>query len=227
MKIFPAMLLFLALFPLSISVVDAHQTDQSMMITEVRPQTGEVELLFSISAEDLAHNFGLVSHGQFPSPAILGENRARFQSYLDHHIMVRTPEEECQALETDFVAYPGQDGRLHYHLLFQCPLGASAIVLGNQVMFSSHGGYRHQGRIQVGEEISMTVYDANYPTYTVNIDPALWPVRADSPGATNAGATNDGESPEDQERPGRTRVFFALLAIGLVVSTLLWLRSQR
>ena len=199
---------------------EAHQSDRSLQMTEVRAETGEVEQLLSVSAEDLAHHLGLVGHGEFPSPTVLAAHREVLGDYLNEHVMVRADGRECELRESQFVAYPGQDGRVHFHQLWQCPPGAARVMLGNQVMFSGHGGYRHTGRVQVGEDIFATVFDRNYPTYTVDLDPeAALPMEA---------LEAENQKGESEQVPERRRFdWLVLLAIAWVVGTLIfWFRSR-
>ena len=200
------------------SPLSAHQSDQSLQMTEVRGESGEVEQLLSVSAEDLAHHLGLVGHGEFPAPAVLATNRQLFEDYLNQHTLVRADGQDCELRESRFIAFPGQDGRVHFHQLWQCPEEPARVMLGNQVMFSGHGGYRHMGRIQVGEEIFATVFDRNYPTYTVDLNPEValgegWP----------------GEEGSEGGGPGEKRRinWLVVLAIMWVVGTLIyWFRSR-
>lgn len=199
------------------AAASAHQTDASLQMTEIRPETGEVEQLLSVSAEDLAHQLGFVDHGEFPSPGILATNRQVFEDYLNEHTMVRADQEECELRESSFVAFPGQDGRVHFHQLWQCPRGAARVILGNQVMFASHGGYRHTGRIQVGVDILATVFDRNYPTYTVDLDPSA---------NVEEGLSGD-EGDSEGTPPKERRIWLGMLAAALVVGTLFyWFRNR-
>lgn len=146
----------------------AHQSDESMHVAEVRPESGEVEQLISISAEDLAHHFDHVGHDEFPSPAILEAAHDTFLEYMEFNTPVKADGEDCKLEESEFVGYPGPDGRLHYHQLWKCPEGSEEITLRNTVLFDMHGGgYRHMARVQVGDAITPAVFDANFEEYHV------------------------------------------------------------
>lgn len=197
----------------------AHQNHESLLVTEIRPASGEVEQLLSVAAEDVSHHFGLTEHGEYPSPEVLGQHKGEFTDYLVENLMVRTEEEECGLEKADFLAYPGEDGRLHLHLLYRCPREARRVILGNQVLFESHGGYRHRGRIQKGEEIYQTVYESRFPTYTVEISSEV--------NLGEEGSDFEVQAEEPSKKPTRKRIILALLAAALVGSTLLWLTSER
>ncbi len=171
---------FSAIFFLSLSAAFAHQTEQAEQASEVRPETGEVEQLFSISAEDLAHHLGAVEHGEEPSSQILRELRDEIGDYIDEHTAVIADDEHCELIETDFVGLPAADGRVHYHQKWQCPPRPREVAFENRIMIDSAGGYRHMGRIQVGEAIHPTVFDTRFPTYAVYPDIDEEPSQAES-----------------------------------------------
>lgn len=144
-----------------------HQTDQSEQVTEVRAHSGEVEQLFSISVTDLAHHLGYIGHGEEASAEVLEAMRTELKEYLREHTGVAADGALCDLVEAEFVAYPAMDGRVHYHQQWQCPVRPSEVKLENRVMVDGHDGYRHTARVQVGEAIHPTVFDASFPTYTV------------------------------------------------------------
>ncbi len=149
----------------------AHQTDRAEFIAEVRGESGEVEVLMQISVEDLAHHMGHIGHGVAPTEEILEAARDDIAQYLDERAGVMADDERCQLEESRYVAYPGSDGRVHYYQGWQCPSWPNEVTFVNRVMVDMHGGYRHHGVIQLGEEVLQTVFDQNYPTYSVYPEP--------------------------------------------------------
>lgn len=200
----------------------AHQSDESMHVTEVRPESGEVEQLISISAEDLAHHFDHVGHHEFPSPAILEQAHDTFLAYLEANTPVQADGDECELKESKFVGYPGPDGRLHYHQLWQCPEGSKEIRLKNTVLFDMHGdGYRHMARVQVGEVITPTVFDEKFPEYNVYLGEVREASGEEVATISAEVAQDDGEQ---QERKQRTLFWpiFAVVAFVLVMGGLIF-----
>lgn len=210
---FWAMILILGVCLFGISAW-AHQTDSSLHVTEIRPATGEVEQLISISVEDLAHHMGFDTEGSFPPPHVLEAERQRIANYFEAHTPVSADGEDCDLRNEDFIGFPGQDGRIHYHQQWQCPRGASEVTLKNSILHGGHhGGYRHLARIQVGDDIFPTVFDPNFPTYTVHIGPG-----------GSALAEEDAQAPADGEEESPLKfflleniVFVLVLLVALVI----------
>ena len=142
----------------------AHQTDRAEHHSEVRSDSGEVEQLLQISATDLIHNMGL---GHEATPELLEEAKEDIKELFADDTAVLADGEMCQLEDSEFVQYPGGDGRVHFHQLWQCPERADEITVANRLMVESHDGYRHMGQIQVGDEIYRTVFDSGYPTFSV------------------------------------------------------------
>ena len=156
-----------AISTMVVATAMAHQTDRAEFIAEVRGESGEVEVLMQISVEDLAHHMGHIGHGVAPTEAILEAARDDIAQYLDERAGVMADGERCQLEESRYVAYPGSDGRVHYYQGWQCPSWSNEVTFVNRVMVDKHGGYRHHGVIQLGEDVLQTVFDQNYPTYSV------------------------------------------------------------
>lgn len=157
------------------ATASSHQTDSSTHITEVRPaeapgEETEVEQLLSISAEDLIHHMGIFEPGEETSVQDLERRRDDVARFLDSQTGVRAEGELCEVEESEFIAFPGADGRVHYRQLWNCPFNSATVTLENRVMHNTHGGYRHMGTIQVGEDIFQTVFDSQFPTYSVYLD---------------------------------------------------------
>ncbi len=158
---------FFGLAVIATSVM-AHQVDRAEQATEVHSETGEVENLYMISAEDLTHELGHVVHGQVPSQELLNELEAELAQYLDEHTAVRADGDRCELEDNEFVAYPAGDGRLHYYQMWRCPTEVHEIEIKNRIMHDHHhGGYRHVGQVQVGDEVYPTVFEPRFPAYTV------------------------------------------------------------
>jgi hypothetical protein len=147
----------------------AHQTDQSLHIAEVSPETGTVEQLLLLSLEDLTYHLGVTGHHEVPTAAMVVEARPRIAEYLNAQTPVVADGNLCELRDGVFRALPGPDGRVQYHQIWDCPPGAREVTLQNRALFTTPGGYRHTGRIQVGEQVYTTVFDDRFPTYAVYV----------------------------------------------------------
>lgn len=213
---------------MSPAVVGAHQTDRAEQATEVRADDGEVENLYSISAEDLAHHHGHVEHGEEPTQALLDDHRDEFSTYIDDRTEVRADGDPCRLAEHGFVDYPGRDGRVHYRQLWDCPVDVHEIELENRIMLDHHhGGYRHMGRIQIEDDIYPTVFERQFPTYAVypeyvgEDDQVIAEVDPPEPGVETA---EQAESDDGHRRDHRQLEWILLIAVvvgtGLLVGFL-------
>ena len=149
------------------SWASAHQTDRAEQSTEVRVEAGEVESLLSISADDLAHHLGAIRHGQQATQEILSGLRAELSAYLDGATGVDVDGQPCELVAGEFLAYPGGDGRVHYHQRYRCKPDGTEITLTNRIMVDGHAGYRHMATIEMRGALYPTVFDARFPTYSV------------------------------------------------------------
>lgn len=209
------------------AVAGAHQTDRAEQQTEVRAESGEVEHLYSLSATDLTHHLGFSDHDDEITQEMLDEHRQALKDYINDYTLVEADGEECELGEYEFVAYPAEDGRVHFLQLWECPAEPEEVEIHNQVMLDMHhGGYRHMARIQVGDDIFPTVFDPSYPSYSVYPGHGE---RSGSSGADDAPDEGAGESAGEEGDEERGPFSWALIAslIIVVVGTLWWWVRKR
>ncbi len=174
-------------------VADAHQTDESEHHTEIDASSGDAEQLLSISANDLAHHFGRVGHHDDVTDQQLQELREELAQYIDDHTGIRADGHNCSLEQARFIEYPGSDGRVHYHQIYDCIEEPEEVEVANRVLFDSHAGYRHTAQIQVDDRVYSTVFDQNYPTY------AVYPEAGDDADALGQPPSSDEEPVRDLE----------------------------
>lgn len=204
-----------------------HQTDEAEHHTEIRPESGEIEQLLSVSAQDLAHYMGHIGHHEEPTDELLDEIRDELREYFEDNTGVRADEELCELEDSKFVHYPGADGRVHYHQTWDCSAEPREVELANRIMLDDHDGYRHTAQIQVGDKIYRTVFDPQYPTYAVYPEPD-----ADADPQKPDGETGDvdredqdpeaREQPEERGVPGGGWWFVVIVAIIGLLAVVRW-----
>lgn len=213
----------------------AHQTDESEQFVEIRPDEGEAEQLLMVSAADLAHHLGHVPHHQEPSAGELDEIRGELLEYIEDNTGVRADGELCELADSEFVEYPGDDGRVHSHQLWECPVNPEVVEVANRVMLDTHDGYRHTARIEVDDEVRTTVFDPNYPTYEVPHlpPPPAEPRQADDDDTSPGGEDRDeadeaGDSLEEtDQQPGAGPALIGLVLTVVVLTTVAVLLGRR
>lgn len=183
---------FFALF----TQAHAHQSEEATHISEVRAESGEVETLLQISVGDLLHHLGHLSHGQRVNDEALEAGEDEVAQYLDERVEVAADGESCELSESRYVAYPAVDGRVHYYQLWQCAPKPRQVEIANRVLFDGHDGYRHVGRVQVGEKVQQSVFDRSFPTMTV------YPSTDEEEQEREVAADVQDESPRDGGQPG-------------------------
>jgi hydrogenase/urease accessory protein HupE len=141
----------------------AHQTAASQLIGHVRPGEQEVDVLLVVSAYDLAE------HLRLEDPAgLTGE--PRLKTYLERRVGVLNAGEPCPPdPERGFLQYGSPPTHLVYRAVLVCEAPLSELTFHNTVMVDTLGGYRHFGRIQLGEAIHTTVFDMAFPTYDLKV----------------------------------------------------------
>jgi len=145
----------------------AHQTGKSTFVVHVKPDTGEVDTLLTgpaIDAADGTFGYGPGEHDWTRDRLV--EKWLQIGTYLDKSIEVSNDGEPCEAVEQD----TSKPDPVSFWFLkaFACELPLGEVVLRNEAMVDTPGGYRHFARIQVGEDgVQTTVFNAQTPTHTV------------------------------------------------------------
>ncbi|MDF1562538.1 MAG: HupE/UreJ family protein [Deltaproteobacteria bacterium] len=151
----PAIVLALLLSPLAAL---AHQTADSRLEVEVRPLANEVDLLVLIPAPDLsdALSLKLGADGAL-DPEDLEPNRALITAYLRGTTGARRGGKTCEPTGEATLRL-GEGKR---HLLFldtlRCTQDRGPLLLSHAALFET-GRYKHLARIQVGDEVTTTVF---------------------------------------------------------------------
>ncbi len=174
-RIFHLVLAALALcFSLGLALpLAAHQTGKSVFVVHVRPETSVVDTLLTmpiIDAGDGAFGYGPEEHPWTREE--LAEKWPEIQPYLDRNVTVSNDGAPCEVTERK-ASPAGNEVWLLKAFNCEGPLGE--VELANRAMLETPGGYRHLGRIQVGEEgdVTATVFNTQTPTYTVSVDKAV------------------------------------------------------
>ncbi len=202
------------------TVSPAHQTAESEHFAEVNAAEGTVVQQLSIAAEDLAHHLGHTGHGEEPTVELLEEIRDQLHEYLDENTGIRADSENCQREDSEFLKYPGDDGRVHLEQRWQCPAGAEEIEFANRIMLDTHGGYRHTARIEYNDSQQLHVFDQNYPTTAIyppseDAEEEQQPPQIDPADQRDETGVDDGvDTAPEQPEPGDSGL---VALVGLVV----------
>lgn len=159
---------FLTTFGLS--VAHAHQTDSSTLMVHVKPETQQVDLFISVSARDLGHDLGILTESEEPGLMKMLANQSKFIAELSADLTVRNNGSECKAIEENLVMLESLVERVSFMKVVHCADELGELQFENKVMLTTVGGYRHFGRIQLGEEVFTTVFDNQFPTYTMQLN---------------------------------------------------------
>lgn len=168
-------LLFLLLTFLFPAPLWAHQTGKATFVVHVKPESNQIDTLLSCPALDVAHAAKI----DLGADAELGLDDAfkhwtQLGFYLDKHIFVTNNGKTCQPIEHKLS--PRGDAQVFWFLkAVQCDDPLGEVVIHNDAMTETEGGYRHIGRIQLGESVQTTIFTAQTPTFTVPVGPATEP----------------------------------------------------
>lgn len=148
----------------------AHQTASSTLHGEVRPDEREVDLLLSISPQDLAlhlratpNESGLLDRDQ------LERLEPRMAEYLSSNLAVDNDGRACEPRREAFVDSERAGGALVFRYTAECTEELGEVDIANRVMLETTGGYTHYGRIQLGDDVHTTIFDRSTPVYSVEV----------------------------------------------------------
>lgn len=155
----------------------AHQTGASTFIANLHEDTGVVETLISFPGRDLAAEVGADrNHDGQVSQAELAPLYGDMSAYLDQHIQVLNNGHPCNPIEKKAGPIAQALDTYWYLTSFQCELPLTKVTLKNDVMLDSEGGYRHLGRIQVGDMVETTAFNREFPSFDVNVSQPQTPI---------------------------------------------------
>lgn len=174
----------------AISEASAHQTASSTLMVHVKPETREVDQFISVASRDLAHHLGMIEESETPDAAQLLEAQAQFVAALSAELTVRNNGAVCEPVQEKLVMLETLAERVSFLKTVRCAENLGELIFENRVMLTSVGGYRHFGRIQLGEEVFTTVFDTKFPTYTMQVHGE----EASGAGSERAGAASAGAS---------------------------------
>lgn len=148
----------------------AHQTAQSHTIIHVKAEERQVDFLLSLASRDVAHYLELIEEGDTPTQALMEASIPAIVSLLDGQLIARNDGELCATTEARIVRTGPLTERINFLKAALCESPLGEVVVENRAMFDAVGGYRHFGRIQVGEEIYATVFDQQFPDYMLHFE---------------------------------------------------------
>lgn len=152
-----------------ISTAYAHQTASSTVMVHVKPEIREVDQFISVAARDLAHDLGVIAEGETPEAEQLLAVQERIVSSLSAELTVRNNGVVCNTTQEKLVMLETLGERVNFMKTVRCAEELGELQLENKVMLTTQGGYRHFGRIQLGEEVFTTVFDNQFSTYTLQL----------------------------------------------------------
>ncbi len=155
-----------------ISTAQAHQTASSTLVVHVKPETGEIDQFISVPARDLAHDLGVIAESETPQASQLLAVQDKIVAALSADLTVRNNGQKCETIEENLVMLESLAERVSFMKVVRCAEALGELQLENNVMLTAVGGYRHFGRIQLGEEVFTTVFDSQFPTYTMQLGEA-------------------------------------------------------
>lgn len=159
-----------------------HQTGKSAFVVHVKPDVRQVDTLLTCPAGDVAHG-AQIDPGDdgFLEPSELQNNWNRLGFYLDRRVEVFNDGERCEPFE--YKTSPAADPTNFWFLkAFQCEEPLGTIQIKNDAMLETTGGYRHFGRIQLGDQVHTTVFNQQTPTFELAVAEPEEPSRVETMG---------------------------------------------
>lgn len=142
----------------------AHQTGKSTFVVHIKPDSREIDTLLTCPAIDVAH----------AANVDLGEDRAldlgdaqrawpQLGTYLDKHIDVRNNGAPCEVTEHR-LSDRANPSDFYFLKAYRCAEPLGTVTIFNDAMTETEDGYQHLGKIQLGEEVTASVFTALTPT---------------------------------------------------------------
>ncbi len=170
---------FFLLFFLLEGISFAHMTTMGHIIILVTPEKKTIDLLSVISIQDIGtflkidtDKNGRIEYFEFE------QAESRIGAYLGEHLKVSNNGLLCQVVVQRFVKNPAiikriakfvDRRRLYFLQKVRCQKPLENVAIENTILFEDFGGYRHYGRIQVGQRRAYTVFSRLYPVYTIHL----------------------------------------------------------
>jgi hydrogenase/urease accessory protein HupE len=161
--------LTIALFLVVTTPAWTHQTGRSTFVVHIKPETRQVDTLLTCPARDVAHG-AQIDPGDdgLLEPVELQRDWNRLGFYLDRRIEVLNDGKPCEPIEHR--TSPSADPTSFWFLkAFECEEPLGTIAIENDAMLETTGGYRHIGRIQLGEDVHTTVFNRQSPSFELAV----------------------------------------------------------
>jgi len=185
----------------------AHPTHAGTLISHIKPDEGRVEVLLSIIHDDLGRTLRLDTDGNnIVDTAELQAGEARILDYLDQHLALSADGAPCTRQERKLVQIETGDAlaKLHTYFDYTCPQPITSVSYTLTALFEDDGGYRHYGRVQVGERITPASFNREFPTTTIEVAPRP----AAAAASTDSAATTPPEPAPTTASTGQTMLFY-------------------
>lgn len=166
MKSLILMFLALLLWP---ATAAAHQTGQATFVVNIKPDVRQIDTLLAAPALDVAHS-AQIDAGDDGVIDVddLVRSWTSLGFYLDRHIDVTNDGKPCKAIEYK-VSPKSQPQGFWFLKAFECDAPLGRVELKNDAMTETTGGYRHIGKIQLGDAVQTTVFNAQTPTFAIEV----------------------------------------------------------
>ncbi len=155
-------------------------------MVHVKPETREVDQFISLPARDLAHDLGVIAESETPEAGQLLAIQDKIVAALSADLTVLNNGSKCETIEEKLVMVETLAERVSFMKVVRCADELGELKLENKIMLTAVGGYRHFGRIQLGEEVFTTVFDSQFPTYTMNLGDGVAVADGANPGTSGA-----------------------------------------
>lgn len=193
------LLLGLGALLLLASPASAHPTHSGTVVGHVRPEDRAVDLLIGLIIEDVNNVLRLDTDGNnIADPAEVLAAEARLLDYIEAHARVRNNGVPCPVHQRRLaqIEESADKARVHTWLALQCDDPLTTLEITVDALFEDAGGYRHYGRLQLGDAISNAAFNNDFPTVALTVAAPPAPGAAASPEAPTPGL-------------GRTLLFYA------------------
>ncbi len=145
----------------------AHQTADSRLEVEIRPEANEIDLLALIPSADLAETLKIpLGPEALLDPPELVESAERVIAYLRGSIGARRGGRACLPVGEATLRLGERKRQVLYLETLRCSAERGPVLLHHAALFEQ-GRYRHLARIQVGDEVTTTVFSPGLARTTI------------------------------------------------------------
>lgn len=164
----------------------AHPTHNGTVVAHVRPDDRAVDLLIGLIIEDLNTHLRLDQDGNnIADPQEVEAAQQRILTYVQDHARLDNDGAPCAVAQRRIAQIERDDprARVHTWLELRCEQPLTTLRFTIDALFEDEGGYRHYGRIQLGDRITNAAFNNEFPTYTLEVAPRTSPP-GDAPAPT-------------------------------------------